>query len=350
MDSRYLVVELERDLPKLAKADLDSAEAAVALAAIGKLAQWNRVVAVFAEDDFRRLEPNRDTTAFTVGPTVSYVALDADYFTVAHELAHTMPWDWSDRQMRALFNFSYHNEAEPITGVGRGFDVRYRHLMGEGTHAVMGSTGWEDKQDRISWLLKPLTHDNSPSTIAGKWIAQGTYWHLLDFLSTPIPDPDLLLVRGLIAHPRHTSGYRAEFRPFYEFTSIADPAGAASGDFEIVLRGAGGTILGRYPFTPVWTPEDLHRTLPVAAFSCAVPNRPGIAEVELVGRSGNLARQQVSPRPPQVRIVFPTPAASLKVHDHRVRIEWTASSPFGLPAFLGLLFTRWRQLLVRQGF
>jgi hypothetical protein len=291
------------------------------LAAIGKLGQWDRVVAVVAKDDFPIFgissPPRADSAAFTPLASVIVAGEDVNHFTVAHELIHTLPYLWSDDQMNTEFGFSYHNG-----GLGavcaEGFDVRDRIYYGFNIN-----------------ITEAVMYSASPK----KWITQGSYWHLLDPLSKPFPDPDLLLVRGIVARDTKRNQYAAMLRPFYEFTGTGNLTAGGLGELKVVVRDAGGGVLAEYAFTPVWRPVDLNHTLPVAAFSHSIENRPDIAEIELVGPTGVLAKHAIPRQPPQVRILSPTPGETLKVHQGRVPIHWHASSPSGRPLLASVFYS-----------
>src|SRR5207245_151118 len=124
---------------------------------------------------------------------------------------------------------------------------------------------------------------------ADRWMDQCTYWHLAQILQN-VPDPPVILVQGRIAQ----IGPKAigQLFPAYHLDAPVDLAARAGGTWAIVLRDGSGKVLGRYPFSPVWTPPDIPLVEPMKYFAYKVPDNPKVASIELDGPHGILAKKK----------------------------------------------------------
>ena len=261
-----------------------------------------KVVALLARDEFNDLWPNDDVGAFAssqklmVAPDTSLVG------TIAHELAHTTPFIWSRDQMIGAFGFSYHNRDDQRYADGvELFPARSRH---DTVESLMGPTG-------------------------GKWITQGTYWHLLEqFLARP--DPPLIVTRGFLA--RAEGRLYGRLDALYEVMGVPDlePGELSPAHVAIELRDAAGALLGRFPFRIEWRVADVETERSIAAFTFTVPDLDGATEIALVGPDGAvLHTRRRTASAPVVELVSPREAATAAVEGGRLTVEWRGSDADG---------------------
>jgi hypothetical protein len=240
---------------------------------------------------------------------VIYVSEDAvdDEKLVAHELLHTIPrskWppgtDGNDPACGVL----YHNQA---AGVAHGIKVRDRLRM-----------------DGVLPLLGPDASSPTDST----WITQCSYWHLLNNLDLLV-DPPVLLVSGYVL--RDDGATFGIFTPFYELDGVVGLEAGSGGDWAVVLRDGAGAQLERFPFEPQWQAADLDEETDVVGFAFELPLLPGLAEVELVGPSGQLDTRVRSASPPNAAIALPASEGDLVPLglEGRAMIDWSATDTDG---------------------
>jgi hypothetical protein len=213
-------------------------------------------------------------------------------------LIHTFPFQWDEIDMKNLFQKAWHNTTEKLA---HGIDAVGGGMRRDKSMDVMGPSG------------------------GVPWIAQGTYWHLIDFLQTPV-DPQLLLVRGFLS--RDGGGYFADLAAGYQLMGDADlVAGTPSRtEFAVVLRDARGAVLAQYPFDPDWTQPDVREPRIVVSFLHRVPDLPGVASVSVVDPAGRmLVSRRLSARAPDLRILTPAGDGVAALQNSRVRVSWQAS-------------------------
>ena len=162
--------------------------------ALTRLAGYQRYVVVLPKSDMETI----------LGPGVLGMAMTQKlllvregqpYFVVMHELAHTLPYVWSEFQMdlECTEPGNYHNK---VVLWANGFRIDTAGVPGprqkkEYKEPFMGS-GDEDRYT---------------------WIAQCTYWNLAKALRKK-PDPPVLLVRGLASRAGGKPG--ALIWPYYD--------------------------------------------------------------------------------------------------------------------------------------
>lgn len=231
---------------------------------------------------------------------------------VGHELVHTFPFSWAEEEMLGLFQKDWHNKTDPIAN---GIDVNAGGMRRDKARALMGPSG------------------------GAPWITQGTYWHLIDFLQTPV-DPALLLVRGFLM--REGTGYLADLTPGYQLMGDADLAAGTPSrtQFAIVLRDARGAVLAQYPFDPHWEQPDVPEPRVVVSFLHRVPDLPGVASVHVVDPGGRvLVSRRLSARAPELRIVTPAANQPAALTAGRLNIRWVASDADGDPLLYTVLYS-----------
>lgn len=305
------VIDVER-----ARRDVLAATLAERFGTISALGGYGRIFLVLNDRDFddtwQGTAAGGDVNAAAYAASRKVMAGRAGISTmvVAHEIVHTLPYIWADKAMLALFQKNWHNKTDRIA-----HGIEANGLRRDKSRAVMGPSG------------------------GAPWITQGTYWHLIDLLHAPV-DPELLLVRGLIA--RVNNGYRATLSPGYQLLGDADlTAGApARSDFAIVVRDARGAKLAEYPFDPVWEQPDLPQPRQIVSFAHRVPDMPGAASVAVAAPGGAvLATRRLSARAPALRVLTPAPEASAALANGRLRITWEASDADGDALLFNVLYS-----------
>lgn len=266
----------------------------------GILGKVGRTVVVLAPSDMRTLDL-ADANGYTESQKVVFVRSDVNHFTVAHELAHTMPFLWSSDEMQAQCGIDYHNQ----------FDLRIAH----GFRVTWGGAENRAPKDPYNHLMAGFTV---------RWADQCTYWNLLKELQA-VPDPPVLLIRGRLA--MNGSKVKGQLFPAYETDSATDLRAAAGGRWALVVRDAGGRQIARYPFVPQW--EASTRVRHIMSFAYRVPWDPRTARVDLVGPRGVLSTLVWSAHAPTVAITSPAPGATVTPTGRRVHVTWTAHDADG---------------------
>jgi hypothetical protein len=159
-------------------------------------------------------------------------------------------------------------------------------------------------------------------------MTQCTYKHLYDGLRVFLWDPPATLVRGFVR--RYPSGtYAARFQPFYNGESEGLPKSGTGGQLAFVVRDGNGSVLARYPFTPVFETGD-GPARSFMAFAQPIPALSAAARsIELVAPNGVIARKALVGPAPQVTIERPQaqPAGA-------VRFSWTSDPGTVFTAYL----------------
>lgn len=285
----------------------------------GTLGKQGRTVIVFDTADYQAITGFHGTVRFVglaVSQKVVFVQSDQTYFTVAHELAHTMPYSWAEEQMQRDCDINYHNL--PVAdGLAHGFGVtragREFRTTFPNAKSFMGTASGLDY-----------------------WIDQCTYWQLVDVLRDP-PDPAVIVVRGRLA--RNGAQVAGELLPAYEMDGAIDLPSGKQGDWAIVARDAGGRVLGRYPFDPEWSIPDLGRERDLISFLYRIPARAGIASVDLEGPGGLLNTLTWSAHAPAVAITTPTSNSVSEPVDGKVHVTWSGKDPDGGNLLYSVLYS-----------
>lgn len=170
------------------------------------------------------------------------------------------------------------------------------------------------------------------------WISDFTYEGLMDYFQNnlalhpigrrPSNQGDQLLL----------SGYVDPESGELELTHTvvlpeANAVPSVPGDYEIVLRDAGGNELARHPFTPLIyesgpAPGATGETSTVAVNEL-VPFAGGTEQVDVEGPSGLLAQVTAGANPPDVTLLSPN--GGEVIDDESVTVSWEASDPDGDP-------------------
>lgn len=279
----------------------------------GLMGGFDRIVVPTTDMDFRLLRMGSlgaaDAVAFAASQKVVFVNLEVagDVYTVAHEIAHTIPFSFAEEEMVAECGLNYHGLA--AENVAHGHQVSF------------------------SLRPRPARRDNSPHVMGAypkdvsQWIEQCTYKHLLEVLSTSVPDPRVLLVQGFVGRNEGRSG--GFFMPFYDLDGIEDLAAGGPGSWAIVLKDADGDVLSRHAWEPRWHLPHVPTERKLAAFAFRLLWREGLARVELEGPAGILDTRALSASAPSVRIVRPAAGEALPVEDRSVAVEWSATDDDG---------------------
>lgn len=302
---------------------------------------FDRVIAIVSTQDQEFLKSwipvaeaavmAREAVAWATEKVV-FVNVDrgVDPFTVAHEIAHTLPFSFSTPQMLEECLLDYHNTGSGIAHghqitsdgePGRARRDRSPHLMGPGNQQ---STEFVILEGNLLTVTIPR-YD--------LWIEQCTYRHLVEVLSGGVPDPPVVLVQGYVG--RGPRGPVGALLPVYEFDAVEDLTVGGQGGFAIVLRDAAGGALARYAWDPTWGVPDLEVERDALSFAFRLRRPNELARIELEGPDGLLDSRALSPSKPEVRILAPSPDVPAALDEGAVRVEWSGTDADGDP----LLYT-----------
>lgn len=272
------------------------------LTRIGWYSGHGRAVLVLEDADFRRLfpvlDPDREyVKAVVLTDKVVAVTTDADHWTVAHVLAHTMPKaNWLGPERGASdCQQAYHLEV----GKGNGFQIhptRQRH-------------------ERVMGIMGP------PVATREYWIEQCTYKHLLDAFREGV-DPPVVGVAGWVAQDE--TGLRAgNITSAATFDSISDLSAGAQGRYGIAFDDASGSRLARFGFDVAFELEGgVGRN--IVPFGYRVEPPSGARSIILEDGSTELARRAISANAPTLEITRPKVDARVKAEAGQWTFEWAA--------------------------
>ena len=305
--------DIRRDLPDLVAPLTASMAADVRRAAINTelartfdlgaiLSHAGRIVIVLDNDDFR-VVAGPGVAAYTLSSKVVFVPARASYQTIGHEIAHTLPWDYTGHGtpndiswMLQECRSGYHNQ----TGA---FAQGLRFIRSGGQVAIRN-----DEQGASGGLMGPLR--------LNPYMEQCTSRHLTSYLRG-IPDPPVVVVRGvLLTDGTQVAGY---FDPFYNATSQVDTQGQDP-NFHLSLRllGTQGRRLRTVGVqSNAYGPEDAH-VRRISAFTVRIPIVAGLQRVELWAGNRMLAARDATPFAPVVTIESPRAGS-----EHRQGVPFT---------------------------
>lgn len=260
------------------------------------LSHAGRIVVVLDQNDITTLD-GPDTVAYTLDTKVVFVPDNAAYTTIGHELAHTLPWDYTHKLspqdiawMLDECHKGYHNQkgdfAQGLRFIQNGGQVNLRTSEQGANHGMMGPYN---------------PHFPNP------YIEQCTSRHLTQKLRG-IPDPPVIVVRGVLV----TNGTKIDgfFDPFYRASSEVD-AEADDPQFHLhlVLKDARGSVLKTVPVQPkIYGPDD-RSIRRLSAFMVRVPIIAGLQSIELRAGDRLLAQRRATAFAPVVNIVGPRSGA-----------------------------------------
>jgi len=107
-------------------------------------------------------------------------------------------------------------------------------------------------------------------------ISQCTYRHALDVLSRSEIDPPVIMVSGIATRNGLTK--EVTLNPLYQMDGFYELEEGGAGDWHILLKDELGSILGDYPFDPLFQDGQLEESVP---FNFTVPDLPGVQRVEI---------------------------------------------------------------------
>jgi len=310
------------DTTEEVRADALSAAMAQQFGTDASMTGGPKIMVLLSDHDFDLTRRGGTAAAYTASQKFMVGRHDINFESLAHELVHSMPYLWSVDQMVQNFGLNYHNSAD--NQYGNGVEIhQYYRVMRKHIHAVMGSA------------------------YIGKWITQGTYWHLLgEFRSRP--DPELLLLRGYIAREgRKAAGY---FIPFYQTMGIADLEAlddAKKSEWAVVVKNKAGSELARYPIYARWRVPDLDVERKILSFTHRVPFTTDIYRLELMGPTGLLESREISANAPSIKITSPTPDGSVTPVNKEIQIRWSGADPDNDPLVYSVYYSpdngkKWR--------
>jgi len=194
--------------------------------------------------------------------------------------------------------------------------------------------------DISTWAIYGPTSGDLMTYCDNQWLGDFTYEALMSaFQSGPVlaaanlqsvDQTDRLLVVGTIDPATN----EVTLAPLFVVPNAGDVAPREPGDYAIVLRDAGGTVLARYPFTPKTQDggpaPDQERHVELLAINELVPYVAGTTRVEILGPAGGiLTSVNAGANPPQVTVVSPNGGEVLS--GDQIVVSWTASDPDGDP-------------------
>jgi hypothetical protein len=276
-----------------------------------------RVVAVMTTREFYATFANKGIGAYTSrataqsrgGTALNYKFIveqwtDVSTETTAHELAHTLVPGWMDLA----------NDQELPAMTRQCKTAQYHDVRTNWAFGLRLNISGNKTRKPIN-ARDPIMSASDPR--GEFWIAQCSYWLLQDVLRNVVPDPPLILVRGIL----NRNGRRVEgaLGPEYDLRGIPSLTSRAGGQYNIVLKDASGATLASYSFTPIWRPPDIEveRNSFPFAFMVPAPNAQ-VREVDLYGRSGKLATFLRAAAAPVARL------RSMKASAKRVAMSWDA--------------------------
>jgi hypothetical protein len=145
-------------------------------------------------------------------------------------------------------------------------------------------------------------------------------------------------VRGYLARRDGTA--TALLEPTYTLDSMLDLRPGLGSAYAIVLLDARGATISEFPFEPNWWLTESLRERHLISFAYRVPALPGVAQIDVRGPGGVLARQTISKVAPSVSIVLPAAGQTLEVRDGKVHVVWTAGGELGRVLFATVLYAR----------
>ena len=164
-------------------------------------------------------------------------------------------------------------------------------------------------------------------------------------ISAPTPPPDAaaasatrstgglrLSVTGSLALAKE----RVTLRPLHAQKGLALSQRPRSSAYAIVLRGAGGRTLARYPFTPIEESDPISRSKAKALIDEVVPFAAATKRILVAKGARTLASVRVSAHAPKVRLQSPNRGGSFR---SRVTVRWRASDADGGRRTYAVLYT-----------
>jgi hypothetical protein len=250
------------------------------------------------------------------------------YFAIAHELVHTLPWDWHYDATRPVKDEWYVKWM--VDECGR----EYHNKTAPSPYGLHYLDVGKDHGPRIEFFY--------PTNLIMGPVAPNPEFTLCDFNHLvnqlqAVPDPPMLLVRGILTHAAGTDSVK--FSPFYTLGGVADLAAGGAGSWQIVVHDANGTHV--YGFEPRLNVPDLPQSLSTAAINERIPEPTGAASVELVGPSGILASVTLAAAPPSLRIVAPADGETVSARGGSIGVRWSARAHDpNRPLFASVLYSK----------
>lgn len=184
---------------------------------------------------------------------------------------------------------------------------------------------------------------------SNKWISDWTYGRIMSTMQSYAERAeafqsqlgvDRLLVSGEI--DPETGAMVLD--PFFVLPDATELKERVPGDYDIVLRDAGGAELARYPFTPGEIDEEefdaagtLIQATSLFMISELVPYVPGTSQVQIVGPDGVDFTAATGAATPTVTLTSPNGGEMLG--GDAITVSWTASDPDGDPLFFNVQYS-----------
>jgi hypothetical protein len=271
-----------------------------------------------------------NSKGFASGTKVVVMKEGANYASVAHEIAHTIPAPpiWTDDPDSTPPRMAMVDECKHPT---------FHNVLEKWAHGeqFVRASVVADRVHRDTYMIMGPARAANGRGDVDIWINQCTYWHLLKNLQRA-PDPPVTLVRGYLYE--RGSAAKVLLLPSYSLASAADLMAGGPGRWSIVQRDADRRLLGIYPFEPDFliTESTVRRNL--IAFEYRVPAIEGIAELDVVGPEGALAVAHVSRVAPSVTITSPSDRGAVVPSNGKVQIRWSGRGEAGHALLYSVLY------------
>lgn len=203
-----------------------------------------------------------------------------------------------------------------------------------------------------SWAVYPPTWTDMMTYCTKIWISDFTYEALLNWfqgkstlasMESAAPDASTATDRLLVSGSIDPATDAVELATLYVVPDAAEIEPSIPGPYAIVLRGAGGVELARYPFTPT----EMHgspplqpsndRDVDLLSISEFVPYLAGTNRVDIEGPGGLLKTVTAGAALPTVTLLSPNGGGTLT--GDPVAVSWQASDPDGDPLNFSVQYT-----------
>ncbi len=287
------------------------------------LEHQGRELIVMSDEDFERAygPGGRHAAAFTIGTKVIFLRNNNHYTVVAHELAHTLPFQVRNAPapadvpwMTSECSKGYHNADGDFA---QGLRFIHGGYTDEGREVFDGEGIMQPANDYLHQYTEQCTFRHLAVALQGK------------------SDPPVLIVRGYAG--RNGVTYDARFTPFYTLDSVTDETrDDPFAPMHIIVLDATGKQLRAFALRPGFErphdpPSRFHPTPAhpqMVFFMERIPQVPGAAVVEVVGGGKVLDSKRLSPRAPSVSIISPAAGAVVKANKP-VTLRWRMSASRG---------------------
>jgi hypothetical protein len=217
-----------------------------------------------------------------------------------------------------------------------GPDANYPHTGGLISTSTTGDDAFFgfDSGDLVDGIYGP-TWSDVMSYCSWQWISDYTSHGILDYMQDNFAADRAVAAAGShlqVVGTIEASNGTTKLKPFFVLPSVVDAEPQVPGDYDIILRTAGGGELARYAFTPTQmnpgppSPDAPRASQPAKLLiSEMVPFVSGTDSVVIEGPSGVLAEVSAGSNAPSVTVVSPNGGENIT--SDPVTVSWNASDP-----------------------